>query len=289
MQWYVSQRGDVTGPMDAASVRMAIDKGTIGRGVHVRDEGGQWTPIEQSPFGDLLSGAIPAAAGSASGSPGRAAVGTLVLLLLLGGYIAVKANGSSAKPKVAQERPRATVSPQRPKEPTLGERLASANKLSEAISILQPFMTDTNGGKMPVAAAPLGLWARERMQWSELEAMPDSRRADVMKDPESYRGKRICTSGRVIEIHADRSVSPPVFNGGLMTSSYDMLRFLAVRSTGNIVEGSVERFCGIIIGLQSYPNARGGTTHAVYSVGMFDLPENRAAAPTGKRVSAEAL
>lgn len=76
MQWYVSQGGDVTGPMDAATVRDAIRAGTIGRGVHVRDEGGQWTPIEQSPFGETLAGAL----GKAGGGNG---LGYAVLLLPL--------------------------------------------------------------------------------------------------------------------------------------------------------------------------------------------------------------
>jgi len=78
----------------------------------------------------------------------------------------------------------------------------------------------------------------------------------------------------VVEIHADHSVNPPIFNGGIMTSSYNIVRFYAVRSTSKINEDSVARFCGIITGTQSYSNNGGGTTHALLTVGMFDIPEN---------------
>lgn len=46
--------------MPEADVRRGIDSGRLKRGMHIRDaEGGQWMPIEQSPFGGLFSTADP--------------------------------------------------------------------------------------------------------------------------------------------------------------------------------------------------------------------------------------
>lgn len=136
-------------------------------------------------------------------------------------------------------------------------------------------MADVQNEAPNGAAALLGIWMNANLKWSELLALPDTKRAEAMKDPEPYRGSRICAAGSVIEIHTDRSVSPPLFHGGLMTSSLDMVRFIAGRSTTNITEGGTGRFCGIIIRTQSYLNASEGTTHPLFVVGAFDTPANR--------------
>lgn len=54
MHWYVSNEGNVAGPLTVDEVRDGIADGTIEAGMHVRDEHGQWGPIELSPFGGLL-------------------------------------------------------------------------------------------------------------------------------------------------------------------------------------------------------------------------------------------
>lgn len=167
------------------------------------------------------------------------------------------------------------VDPEPPQVRTPAQRAAVATSLNDAIRILRPLMSDTDNGQVSQGAAALAVWSQQNLHWRDLQAMPDSARADVMKDPEAFRGRQLCASGTIVQIHADHSVSPPVFEGGLMTASSDMVRFLAVRSTSGLVENSAARLCGIITGLQSYPNTLGGTTHAVYVVGMFDIPENR--------------
>jgi GYF domain 2 len=62
MQWYVSNEGNVAGPLSADEVREGIADGSIEAGMHVRDEHGQWGPIDQSPFAGLL----PQTAGASS-------------------------------------------------------------------------------------------------------------------------------------------------------------------------------------------------------------------------------
>lgn len=76
-------------------------------------------------------------------------------------------------------------------------------------------------------------------------------------------------------IHTDKSTGKPIYMGGLMTNDVKVIRFVAVGSSGELVENSSARFCGFVMGLNSYSNAVGGTTHGVSVVGMFDLPENQ--------------
>jgi len=98
----------------------------------------------------------------------------------------------------------------------------------------------------------------------------------VMKDSNSQRGSRICTGGRVIEISVDNTVpGGKVFLGGMYNDAGQLYRFVAVRSTGEIVANSRAKFCGIVTGQQHYANSVGGIAHAVHLVGMFDLPENK--------------
>jgi len=124
------------------------------------------------------------------------------------------------------------------------------------------------------------LWSAQRLDWNSLSGIPETSRAKVMKDPEAERGKRLCASGTIIEIHSSRRSGQTIFSGGINTPSFDVVRFYAVRSTGDLVQRSVARICGVVTGTETYSNSSGGVTHAVFVVGMFDLPENRQVATT---------
>jgi hypothetical protein len=60
MKWYISDSGDVRGPVSGADVRHEIKTGHVRAGMHVRDEDSKWIPIEQSPFQHLLTTDKPA-------------------------------------------------------------------------------------------------------------------------------------------------------------------------------------------------------------------------------------
>lgn len=87
--------------MSAADVRDGISKGVVRRGAHVRDEGGQWTPIEQSPFGSLFGQIVPPSpkAGSSFG-----AFMLLVLVLLPVGLLLYGAQSCSDHAKKEEAR-----------------------------------------------------------------------------------------------------------------------------------------------------------------------------------------
>lgn len=123
-------------------------------------------------------------------------------------------------------------------------------------------------------AQDLVLWAQDRIEWKELAAVASTKPALVMKDSDDQLGKRICASGQIIEISANE-VAGKVYVGELANmDSGNIFRFIALRSTGDLVEQSNARFCGIVTGKVNYSNSMGGESHAIQLVGMFDLPDN---------------
>jgi hypothetical protein len=146
--------------------------------------------------------------------------------------------------------------------------------LAEAVSALNPIFSDEIGNISP-GAARLAVWGAKRLKWDELQQLPQTKVALVMKDSDKERGKRICTSGSIIEISAEDLKGEKLYAGGMYGDGWKIYRFIAVGSTGELVERSRARFCGVVIGRFDYPNSAGGTAHSVQLVGMFDLPENK--------------
>jgi hypothetical protein len=160
-------------------------------------------------------------------------------------------------------------------EPSPMEELVQKQTLAEAVDYLKPQMTDTFNS-FPEAAGYLALWWHKNgSKWNDLKDFEDAKFGKVLKDPDTERGKRICTFGSIIEIAADKSAGFTVYHAGIMDRNYKNMRVLAVGSTGEIIAQSTAKFCGIVIGKVGFENAAGGTTEAVYAVGLFDLPENR--------------
>jgi hypothetical protein len=147
---------------------------------------------------------------------------------------------------------------------------------AQAFAFARPTMADAvekdSGGAVLFAA-----WASKHMQWSDVGVATDETTfALTQKDSDETRGKRLCTTGSVVEIHVDKIEGLGKLSEGLL-SNYGghLFRFLAAGSTGTLVEQSQARFCGAVIGNYEYSNSAGGTGHAVSLVGMFDLPENK--------------
>ena len=167
-----------------------------------------------------------------------------------------------------------------PAEPSLVERLVASTTLTEALEIVRPQMTDTTNEVSPGALA-LALWATEHLRWPDVAvAQNETSFARVRKDPDAARGKRMCFRAQIIQITKAELGAGSVFSGLTLSAGAQIARFIAVGSTGDLVENSGARFCGVVIGTYDYSNSGGGTGHAISVVGMFDLPENRAAATT---------
>lgn len=149
--------------------------------------------------------------------------------------------------------------------------------LRQAVAASVPYMKDISNSGVSQGAAMLAIWGADHMKWEELQDLSPGKYGLVMKDPDSQRGLKICTSGHVIEIAIERSESTKgkIFIGGMFDDIGRIYRFIAVGSTGEIMANNRARFCGVITGQEHYSNSAGGTAHAIHVVGMFDLPENK--------------
>lgn len=151
-------------------------------------------------------------------------------------------------------------------------QLREKDTLAEAIEFVRPYMSDEYN-RTSVGADLLALWATGHMAWSDVAVKQNETSfALVQKDADAQRGKRLCVSGGMVQIG---KVNDEWFRGLLITGSSNLYNFLSVGDTGDLVEGSRARFCGVVIGSYSYDNSGGGTGHAVQVVGLFDLPANR--------------
>lgn len=179
-----------------------------------------------------------------------------------------------AAPVVPAE-PVAPVVPDVPKESAL-DIINKAVSLDEAVIISRSLMSDAVNDASP-GMLLLSLWAATHLKWSEVSVKTNETSfALVRKDSDSARGKRMCYRGAIIEIRKEKEVpAGELYSGKVMTVQGDVLSFVAAGSTGELVSMSEARFCGVVIGTYDYSNSRGGTSHAVAVVGMFDLPENR--------------
>lgn len=162
--------------------------------------------------------------------------------------------------------------------PTPFEEIQTKTTITEAIAYAKPSMKDTEN-ELDKGTVLLTAWLAQHPSWGGINALPDTSIAKVLKDSDTERGKKICTGGSIIQISSDKVEDKKIYRGTFMTSDVKYMAYVAVASTGELVERSPAKFCGVVIGTHSYSNAGGGTTHAIRIVGMFDLPENRKNSP----------
>ena len=148
--------------------------------------------------------------------------------------------------------------------------------LTDALQVVRPSMDDVSGGQWSHGGLMLALWASTHLRWQDVEVSKnETSYALVRKDSEEARGKRICTSGIIIQIEKEGAGSTKVYSGLLMNAYENIFAFYVAGSTGELVSQSRARLCGVVIGTYDYPNSAGGAGHAVALVGMFDLPANK--------------
>jgi hypothetical protein len=181
------------------------------------------------------------------------------------------ASASAGVPAVSAELP---VVPIVQKKETPSEAILKIGNFGAARDYAKPFMTDEANNLSP-GAAIFALWAAQSMHYYDVGVAKDETTyALVRKDSDEARGKRLCATGMLIQIEVQKSAGSKFFDGLLITDGGSIFRFLTVGSSGDLVERSRARVCGVVIGTYDYSNSGGGTGHAVQLVGMFDLPEN---------------
>ena len=183
----------------------------------------------------------------------------------------------SVTPPVQPPPPAVSTRPAPPADaaPTEAELLLATTSLPDAVERVKPRMTDTDD-ETSVGAVLLAMWSLRNLKWSDVGVPKNETSfALVHKDSDAARGKRMCFGSTVIQIAKEKVDGGALFEGLLLAGNQQLARYIAVGSTGDLVERSDARFCGVVIGTYDYSNSGGGKGHAVSLVGMFDLPENR--------------
>lgn len=165
--------------------------------------------------------------------------------------------------------------PPDPEPPSLAEQIEAKSSAADAFRFARPHMTDTYDATSK-GAFLFAQWAAAHLRWGDVHVERDETSpARVRKDADAERGKRMCYSGRIVQIaRTDLVAGRRVFMGLLLARRMQIFHFLAAGSTGDLVENSRARFCGFVTGTYDYSNSGGGSSHAVELVGMFKLPEN---------------
>lgn len=237
--------------------------------------------------------------------------------------------------------------------PEAPSRVPDEKRLDRAIEQLRPAMKDL-ADRLDDGTARLVLWAAKRLDWAQLDALPETSAALFRRDPDQERGRKICLRGVLKEIRAEQNIahrliedtalpllpvgaarsSPPIGFGGVDAGSAGdggastlfggddrqwavprgkayfailvppqpkeepgvvrpgkednvaELEAIAVRSGGNLVDGSTARFCGVLTGVTSMATTSSDHRLRHRAVGMFDLPENRGLGEAQPAVSA---
>nr|PZN75905.1 MAG: hypothetical protein DIU57_17880 [Pseudomonadota bacterium] len=284
MRWYLSFGGDTAGPLSVSEIAEQSSAGRVPVGTFMRPENSEhWQPFDMQKLAASESAELTSVVQAAEAQYGwqhvvlavAAAFFVIMALVLISDYLKPAAN--KVTPTPSAERKVTAAAPPKPesRQPTFKDQLLAARNLREVLPLLTPLFGDTFERVDP-AAAVFAVWGSDgRLTWSDIQAAPATKHSLVMKDPEANRGKRLCVSGEIVQIEADRSAVHMMHSGVMGTESWDFVRFVALGSSGDLVQDSWARFCGIVTGKQSYNNTQGGVTHAVFAVGMFDLPENR--------------
>jgi len=84
--------------------------------------------------------------------------------------------------------------------------ILSKTSLTDAIAVARPMMSNTVG-RLDVGSALLAMWSSKNLSWHALEALPETSPALFKKDPDAERGRRLCVSGTVLEIRAEKTLS----------------------------------------------------------------------------------
>jgi len=76
--------------------------------------------------------------------------------------------------------------------------------LKDAIEVARPRMENTIS-RLDVGAALFAIWASKKLTWDALQALPETTPLLFRKDPDAERGKRLCMSGIVENIRAEKT------------------------------------------------------------------------------------
>lgn len=144
----------------------------------------------------------------------------------------------------------------------------------EALAYVKPEISDATTD-WDRGSYLLGEWLAEHGKWKTIASLPETNHLKISKDSEGETGKRLCESGTVTTIKAMKTNGPKLFWGIIAPEESRGTVFLVAGDTGNIVDGSQARVCGVATGIYRLTLKSGEPFPSPKLVGMFDLPTNR--------------
>jgi hypothetical protein len=153
----------------------------------------------------------------------------------------------------------------------------SATTFADAIKAADPLIDEApppvnqpGGG---VGTVAITTWAARHLVDKDV-FLPENQTtyAIAIKHPVRERGRRFCTSGKIMYFQP-KGEGIDQFVHGMLSAKEGMVEYLAVGMRGRLSEGLDARFCGAVISDARYATKQ-GSGKALTMVGMFDLPEN---------------
>lgn len=138
--------------------------------------------------------------------------------------------------------------------PSIEERVAAADTFAAAVALAK---SDPTG---------IALAHHANARWSDVSAPAETTIGHVQKDADAEYGKRMCAEGTIDRIERRDVGGHKRFVGKVVRSDGDVVEFVALGTTGELIRKSNATFCGVVVGK---------TGDAPVLVGLFDLPENR--------------
>lgn len=182
---------------------------------------------------------------------------------------------TAPSPAKAAEPPAPPPPPPAPAPPNPLDEVMAKRTIGDAFNFAGQHMGDTVD-EISDGAYLMALWLDRNGSLADVTPQRDETSiAKVKKDSDAERGRRMCVRARISQIFKEKGTG--LYSGLMLTTGYDAVSFISFGSTGELVEGSRARFCGLVTGRYSFANVSGGQTQSVQMVGAFDLPENRAA------------
>lgn len=149
------------------------------------------------------------------------------------------------------------------------EKLMATKTIEDSLALTKPKMGSSHEiDEMSIGHNLFGAWSMQnanRLSWKDFNSITNETNSGLIrKNPEKESGKKICVSARIVQI---KEVNDNL-SEGLFISSGDIYAFAGIKSSGDLTEDSVSKFCGIVTGTYDYVG------HAISMVGMWSVPGN---------------
>ena len=158
---------------------------------------------------------------------------------------------------------------------TIKSRMPTLESAISNFKNQSPEEAASSGDSVPLMLERMLVWHTViGINWQDINNLTETSYPKMKKDILAEAGKKYCFEGMVHQIVVDRTFEVPLTHAAMYVPYEDYVYVLAVGSSGEIVEKTSARFCGIATGSREYQTAM-GTRSAPYLLGMFDLPENK--------------